>query len=243
MGAILLLTVAGACAPARAQVPAPSPVPAAARAPAQIVTTASGEAKYVPDRAVLQVSVQTRALQAADAGRENAKIQRAVFDTLRALGFGQDQLSTMNYTVQPEYRYDKEGGTPRVTGYVVTNTIRIDVRRVDLLGPAIDASLGRGANLVSGLDFYSSNDDEARRSALSAAVARARGDAEVMARAAGGHLGQLIELTTYEQPRQPRPMMAMAARAGADVATPVSPGEETSRSTVTARWEFVPGGE
>lgn len=210
-------------------------------APPQIVTSATGEARYVPDRAIIQITVQTRAQTAAMAGTTNARRQRAVLDTLRAIGFTQEQLSTTNYSVQPEFRYDKEGGTPHVVGYVVSNTVRADAPRIEMVGPAVDAALAKGANLISGLDFYSSRADETRRAALAAAVARARADAEVMARAAGGTLGSLIEITSFEQSSPPpRPMMEMAKAASAE--TPIVAGAETLRATVTARWQYVAAG-
>ena len=85
---------------------------------------------------------------------------------------------------------------PKVTGYTVTNTVRADVRRIDDVGKLIDAALAKGANEISSLQFYSSKADSARRAALAAAVADARADAEVLARAAGGTLGALVELST-----------------------------------------------
>jgi uncharacterized protein YggE len=52
----------------------------------QIITSARGEVRVVPDRATIQISVQTRAATAAAAASENATKQKAVFDALRALG-------------------------------------------------------------------------------------------------------------------------------------------------------------
>ncbi len=208
----------------------------------QVITSAFGEAKVVPDRARIQIAVQTRAVTAAAAGSANARKQRAVLDTLRAVGFTAEQLSTVGYSVQPEFRYDKEGGTPQVTGYVVTNTIRADAPRIEMVGPAIDASLAKGANNIEGLEFYSSRADEARRASLADAVARARGDAEAMARSAGGSLGGLLEISTSVQATPIQGYAAGVMRAEAAVPTPIQPGEQTVRTTVTARWQFVPTG-
>jgi len=76
--------------------------------------------------------------------------------------------------------------------------------------------------------------------ALAVAVANARADAEALARAAGGSLGALIEMTTGEP--QVRPVeMAMARVAAAAPRTPIEAGQQTVEATVTARWLFVPG--
>ena len=100
------------CTTARAQQPVPSPSPAVqvqGGPVPQVVTNGQGEAKVVPDRARLEVSVQTRAATAAAAGSENARKQQAVLDALRKLGFSSDQLSTVNYNLYPEMRYDQNG--------------------------------------------------------------------------------------------------------------------------------------
>ena len=118
----------------------------------------------------------------------------------------------------------------------------MEVRRIDQVGRVIDAALGAGANQVTSLAFEISSPDSARRAALSSAVAKAKAEAEVMAMAAGGSLGPLIELVAGEAfIPPPRPVMAMArADAAQAVGVPVEPGQEAVRATVTARWQFIP---
>ncbi|MEO6877215.1 MAG: SIMPL domain-containing protein, partial [Gemmatimonadaceae bacterium] len=100
--------------------------------PPQIVTSGSGESRISPDRATIFIGVQTRAATAALAGADNARRQRAILDTLRALGLASEQLSTVNYNVSPEMQYFPNGTTPpKVTGYTVSNTVRAEVRRLD----------------------------------------------------------------------------------------------------------------
>src|SRR5207237_10072046 len=89
--------------------PAPMPVIP------QIAVTGRGEVKVSPDRATIQISVQTRAATAAAAAAENATKQQSVLSALRALGFTNDQLSTVNYNVYPEQRYD-QGKEPVIVG-------------------------------------------------------------------------------------------------------------------------------
>jgi uncharacterized protein YggE len=206
----------------------------------QIVTTGVGEARVTPDRATIFIGLQTRAATAAAAGTENARRQRAILDTLRALGLTSEQLSTINYNVSPEMQYSPNGQTPpKVTGYTVTNTVRADVRRIDDIGKVIDASLAKGANEISSLNFYSSKADSVRRSAMAAAVANARADAEVLAKAGGGSVGSLIEISTSEQ-TQPPILQRMAMAAPAVKQTPIEAGEQTFSASVTVRWTFVP---
>jgi len=156
----------------------------------QIAVTGRGEVKVSPDRATIQISVQTRASTAAAAAAENANKQQAVITALRALGLGTDQLSTINYNVYPEQRYE-QGKEPVIIAYNVTNTILADVRKLTQVGPVIDAALAHGANMITSLQFYASNTEAARRTAIGTAIEKARADADAAAKAAHGTLGTL----------------------------------------------------
>ena len=205
----------------------------------EIVTSAAGESRVTPDRATIFIGVQTHAASAAQASADNARRQRAVLDTLHALGVPSERLSTINFSVTPEQNYNPQGGdrTPRITGYTVSNTVRVEVDKVDQIGKLIDATLAKGANGINSLQFSSSNADPARRTALGEAVDRARGDAEAIAKSAGGHLGDLIEVDASQGTR-PTPMYSVRALSMAD-ATPVVPGEQSVSVVITARWRFI----
>lgn len=218
--------------------------PAMSPPPPQIVASARGEARVTPDRATIYIGVQTRSKNVTDASAENARKQRMVLDTLRALGVRNEHISTVEYNVYPEQQYDPQRGdtAPRIVGYNVVNTVRVEVQNLDQLGRLIDAALAKGANGINQLNFHSSKADSVHRVALTDAVSKARADAETMARAAGGQLGELLELTEggYDfPPPYPVPMARMAASEAAQ--TPVNPGEQTVSVSVMARWRFVSG--
>ena len=204
----------------------------------EIVTSASGEAQLVPDRAAVYIGVQTRASTAAAAARDNAQRQSAVIGAVIAAGVPREQISTENYSVSPETRYDQQTQKTTVTGYVVSNLVRVEVRRIDQIAPVLDAALAKGANQINSLDFFSSNSDSSRHEALAQAIARARGDAESMARAAGGSLGALLELTTSDA--GPRPVYRMQVSALAAAPTPIEAGQQTVHVTVSGRWQYQP---
>lgn len=219
------------------------PVGSIVAAPPSLVTAGQGEAKVTPDRASVMINVQTRALTAAAAAAENAQRTRAVLNALEKLGLPKDQLSTEGYAVNPEMVYGN-GVPPRVTGYVVTNTVKAETKQTSQAGAIIDAALGAGANMINGLSFYASSIEAPRRQAIALAVANARADAEAMAAAAGGSLGNLIELSTQGPTIPPHPMFEVSLRKGAVAAeqTPVNPGLQTVTVFVNARWAFVPSG-
>src|SRR6185503_12105897 len=154
-------------------------------------------------------------------------------------------ITTAGYNLQQDYIY-KPDRQPEPSGFTANTSIRAEVRRLESLGKVIDAAIAGGATGISGVQYFASNTEEARRSAMAQAVREARTDADVLARAAGGTLGRLIALNSggVNQPF-PRDMMAMA---GGNVAvravgapTNVVPGELTVIAVVSGRWEFIPG--
>ena len=98
---------------------------------------------------------------------------------------------------------------------------------------------GTSASDISGIVFESDREQEGRAVALERALRKARGDAMAIARAAGGRLGRLLEVST--QP-QMRPMMAQAMEMRASNAV-LPPQDVVVNVFVQARWEFVGGTE
>ena len=131
-----------------------------------------------------------------------------------------------------------------MTGYVARSSVRLEVLDLDVVGGLIDAALAREATGVGALQFGSSKAEEARLKALELAVARARAEAGVMATAANGSLGNLIELSAnHAQPQFEQPtVVSFAAMRAAEpqTPTPVSPGMIKITATVNARWGFTP---
>jgi uncharacterized protein YggE len=198
-----------------------------------------GEIKVSPDRANIQMSVQTRATTAQAAATENAARQKAVIDALRALGLNANQISTIGYNVMPEQRYE-QNREPVVIGYNVTNTISVDVTDLAMVGRIIDTAISKGANMITSLNFFAANTDAARRQAIAQAIQRARQDAEAAATAAGGSIGGLLEVNIGAYFPPPRPVdFAVKLEAARAADTPINPGDQTVTVNVNTRWSFV----
>ncbi len=213
--------------------------------PPQIVVTGRGEVRVVPDLATVTVGVQTRAATAAQATAENSRKQLAIVSAIKGRGVLATQISTSGFSVQSETQYDRQGqGAPRTTGYLVSNSVTVELKQTEQVGPVIDAALAAGANQVHGLSFSVSSPDSARRAAIAQAVQNARQDAEVAARAAGGTLGSLIEIVAvdYQVPMlQARvAYMRMEASAGASAPPPIEAGSTSVTASINARWRFQP---
>lgn len=203
------------------------------------IITASGEGRreMAPDKATIVLGVETRARTPAAAASANADRMTAIRAALTRAGVAERDIATARYSLGLEF-----GRTPADTQYVAANLVTVTTRQLDQVGRIIDTGLGAGANNINSLQYDLIDRSPAQAQALGDAVANARRQAEVMAAAAGGRLGELIELGT--QPGEYRPFYAgdMAMRMQASVApTPVSPGAVTVSASVNGRWRFVPG--
>ncbi len=123
-------------------------------------------------------------------------------------------------------------------GYAARNSIRVEINKIDQTGGLIDAALAKEATGVGALQFGLSKPDEVRRRALNMAVAMARSEAEAIAQAAGGWIGDLVELSAqpFYQPSAPRMMRAFNSTMES-ASTPVMPGEMTV--SATGQWSML----
>lgn len=221
-------------------------VPAAAAAqdatPGTIVVRGSGHASAAPDRVSVTLAVVSRAVLAADAAADNAERQRAVMQALRGDDLAVNELTTGAYSVQPRTRRD-DNGNRTIVGYEAQISIIAASSDLAGVGAIIDAALAAGADEIDHVAFEVSDAQGLRREALAAAVVEATASAQVMARAAGGRLGRLIELSTEELSSRPLPVAEMRymASAPAPAAPEMAPGEATARASVIGRWEFIAG--
>jgi uncharacterized protein YggE len=209
----------------------------------EITASGRGEVRLAPTYAAVIVNIATRATTAVEAASQNAQKVQAVVRALRATGLTEKDITTAGYDLHQDYDY-RPDRRPEPAGFMANTSIRAEVRRLETLGKVIDAAIAGGATGISGVQYFASNTEEARRSAMAEAVREARIDADVLARAAGGSLGRLIALNSggVNQPF-PRQMIEAGAMAMPRAAAPTNivPGELTVIAIVSGRWEFIPG--
>ncbi|MEP6781206.1 MAG: SIMPL domain-containing protein [Gemmatimonadaceae bacterium] len=212
---------------------------AAVPSPPQIVVSANGEVRLAPDRANIQLGVETQAKTASVAAAENNRKQSAVLASIKALGIPSSAITTSNFSVTPIQRWDDKDKKTVIDGYQVTNLVVVVVSKLEQSGSVIDAALAAGANRVAGLTFELADPAKAREQAITNAVTQAKREASVAALAAGGSIGNLLEITinSFDQPR-PTQMFAMTKMASDAVSTPVSEGTVTVQVSVTTRWLY-----
>jgi uncharacterized protein len=209
-----------------------------AKAPPRLISLSGhGEARAVPDMAVISLGVQASANTAREATSANNEAMTKVLAALKSAGIAEKDIQTSNFSISPRYDNDNDGPS-KVIGYDVSNTVTVTVRNLAGLGSVLDTVVSEGSNQMGGIAFDIANrgpvEDEARK----IAVADARRKAEIYAAAAGVGLGRIVSIT--EGVSVPPGPVFRGAMMKADVASavPVAQGEQTIAVDVNIAWEI-----
>lgn len=210
----------------------------AAERPRTISLSASGSVSARPDIAEISTGVTSDAKTAREALNANTKSMTDVIDALKGAGIDEKDIQTSNFSVSPLYRHFKDGRPAEITGYRVSNSVRIVVRDLKKLGGILDEVVTLGSNQINGISFSVSETaellDKARVEAMEKAIKRAK----LYTEASGTKLGRVLTINeqTYSQP--PRPVYARAMRMEAAKAVPVEAGEQELQVRISVSWEL-----
>lgn len=215
-------------------------VSAFAEAPV-IVVTGFGSAEAQPDRVIIEFSLLSRDKSAAAAGEANARRVPPILAALRAMGVPDSAFTTVGFAVQPPWDFRRGMRKEGTKESSAMHRIRVRVSEIRMAGSIVENVLDNGADRIETVSFSVSGLDSARQSALTQAVNQAHDDALAMARAAGGELGDLIEVTTQGTAAPPRTNEVRYQNLIATTTAPLSitPGPTIVTVTVLGRWTFV----
>lgn len=233
LGALIVVAIVISIRPAAA-----APAPGTTSDPTVHAITVNGTSTVtlVPDVAVVGLGVSATDTTVEKVRSRAGTVMTAMIAAMKAKGVADRDITTTGIDLSPQYEICSSGacssGPGRITGYTMTEQVRVTVRNLDAAGNVIDAATAAGATLVSGLSFQVGDPAKARADALTAAVAAARAKANAIAAAAGVSISGVISVTENSI-GGPIAYGAFDAAAPSKVATPVSPGTQDVQATVT----------
>ena len=213
-----------------------------------ITVSATGSLTLAPDQAFATFGMDTAARSLADAQRQNNAVMSKVMERLRERNIEKERVQTSSFTVSPQYKpspkrsNDVPPASPEIIGYVVSNTVTVDVRNLEKIGAVIEEVLAAGANHFQGLRWALRDERPTRLEALRNAAALAREKAAALSEALHVKLVRVLSVNEGGHVVRPAPhvgraMMAMEPGAGEP---PLSPGEMKVEATVTLVYEIAP---
>jgi len=200
-----------------------------------IWVTGQGEVQAVPDVAVLNLGVQAQASTVAVAQEQAKAAMDAVMAALKSNGVADKDIQTTGYNVWQQTRWDNNTQEEVVTGYQVSNTVQVKVRKVADAGAVLDAAVAAGGDLIRVQGIYFEVDDPSSflNEARTKAVTDAKKRAEQLASLAGVKLGNPTYITeSYYNPVIYRGYDMAKPESAAGVPTPITPGETTITASV-----------
>jgi uncharacterized protein YggE len=215
----------------------------------EIMTTGVGIVTVQPDYASVFLWIRSTEKSATESTRKAAIAYQEIVQRLGDIGVAPSDVVTQQFSVGQEWKRDEDGRAKEFIGYTTSHQLKIRVRDRDKVGQVIDESVAGGARSIEKIEFASTQADSAQQAALAEAVRDAGQRAQIMAAAAGGRLGSLIEVMTED---------AVRARGGAlgldpsrytrtdpfcggeaVAATSLVAGLVSQRAVVLGRWQLI----
>lgn len=194
-----------------------------------------------PDRVQLDVGVISQGATSEAAVELNATQSRAVVDILRQM-LPSANIQTVNFSVNPNYEYPKDGSASTIRSYTANNTVRVALDDLAQLRQLVTAATRAGASNVNRLNFMLRDESKARAEALGKAADQARAGAAALADRLHVKLGKLLRVEE-EQPVIVSPgrqvELAAAMKTGTTAPAPIEPGSIEVHASVSLTYEVT----
>jgi uncharacterized protein YggE len=157
--------------------------------------SASGSIIMIPDIAHFSAGVTTDGDTPREALSRNKGKMAKLIDGLKAAGIAANDIQTSAFNLRSLYTPGKDGRASIVSGYTVSNQVRVTVRDLSRLGDILDQAITLGATETHGIAFAVSTAEALKDDARKLAVENCRRRAELYAAAVGGQLGPVLRVS------------------------------------------------
>jgi len=181
-------TLTGQAAAPRNAMPQDQPTCDATRT---VQVTGSALINVTPDRALIQLGVQSNGVTPSAVQSANAAAMQAVIEVLEAQGVEAKDIATDLYLIEPVY---KDYDALIIKGYRINNVVAVTLRDVKKTSTILAAALDAGANQVVNVELYTSELRKYRDQARELAVKAAKEKAQALASAAGAQVGCVLTI-------------------------------------------------
>ncbi len=207
---------------------------------ARVVVIGEGSVSVTPDYAQVEGGVTTRATTVKQATDANSKLMTAITSALTDAGIATADIQTSRFSIQPVYAPAEPRAEPKLTGYSVSNQVRVKIRQIGRVGEILDRLVAAGVTNVGNVAFLVSDPSRPLDQAREAAILDARRKAEIYARASGLRLGKVVWITEDSRFAPPVSMRVGAPAGMAAAPVPISTGEDTLHARITVGFDIAP---
>jgi uncharacterized protein YggE len=156
-----------------------------------VQVTGTALINVTPDRALVQLGVQSNGISVDNVERANSLAIQHVIEAIKKQGVEPKDIATDIYVIEPVY---EEYDSLYIKGYRIYNTVAVTVRDIKKTSAIVAASLKAGANQVNNVEFYTSELRKYRDQARELAMTAAKEKATALAEAAGAETGCVLSI-------------------------------------------------
>jgi uncharacterized protein len=172
-----------------------------------VTVQGSGQATLPPDVARVSFTVQNTKVSVADAQAATTKQANAALEFVKSQEIADKDVTTLSYNISPQYSYPNPCalsssvpcssyiGTPKITGYQVSETIQVTLRDLTKVGDLL-AGLGKlEVQNISGPAFALDDPTAGYDAARADAINKAKAQATLLAKQLGISLGKIVNFS------------------------------------------------
>ena len=198
--------------------------------------------KAMPDRATVNISIESTAKDAKEASAQNAIVMNKIQKDIMALAITKDNIKTTNYNLYPLYNR-KDNGRQEITGYSVSNQITVTVDNIDIVGNVIDTAINAGANSVNSVEFSLKDPQSYKYKVLVQAINDAKRKADIIAKTLGKNVVNVVSVNSNNSYIEARTFNSMMYAKAADSAavgasSPIQAGDISVKANVSIVFEI-----
>lgn len=180
-----------------------------------------------PNQAEISINIETSDKSLQKASDDNKAVANKVYSSLKALLGADDYIKTSDYSAKPQYIYTKENKKV-LDKYVVSNTIVVRTKKIELVSKFIDTAIAQGATNIDNLQFLAVDYDCACNDTLAELTKKAYVKAYSVAKSVNSQIIGVKSINvTCNSDNSPRPYYGMMAKSSMDSvsATPIESGK------------------
>jgi len=179
-------------------------------------------------KSTIRVTMETVSPSPNDSIAENTAKSNAVLDAILGTGIDENDIQTSEFIFTPVFM--NNSGVNEITGYKVTNSLKVTINDNDTIGTLLDLLIEAGASRIDRVTFNADNIDTFKNQALLMATEKAKSQALILAKASSLSLGKVIRIDATNE--FSRNGVGAAAASG----VPIIAGSQDIVATVTIEY-------
>lgn len=211
-------------------------------APSRVISvSAEGKTIVSPDIAEASFSVVSQGKNPDELSSVNNAKMSAVIQNLKSQGIDAKDIKTSGYNLSPNYQYDESTRRNYISGYTLTQTVLVKIRDLSKAAKIVGGVTPLGVNQIGGISFTIEDPEKFLEEARAEAFKKAQEKANKMAGENGARLGQVLNISEYQN-GGPIPYLNERAAFGAlsvsASAPTIEPGTQEVKVQVSVMYEL-----